>query len=92
MKKVLASLLAAAVLAGAALAMTGCGEMTLRKKYEDYFLVGATMNSGNYLGYEELASEFSSMTCENEMKWNNLQPDEGLFTYALADEMIDFGV
>ena len=35
MKKVLASLLAAAVLAGAALAMTGCGEMTLRKKYED---------------------------------------------------------
>lgn len=92
MKKVLASLLAAAVLAGAALAMTGCGEMTLRKKYEDYFLVGATMNSGNYLGYEELASEFSSMTCENEMKWNNLQPDEGLFTYALADEMIDFAV
>ena len=91
MKKVLAASLAATMLAATALGVSGCGkEETLRSKYEDYFTVGATFNYGNYEIYEDVAGEFSSMTCENEMKWNNTEPSEGEFDYTMADNMIEF--
>ena len=69
MKRALAAGLAATMLAASALVVTGCSNNdTLRKKYEDYFLIGATMNYGNYVLYDDIVNEFSSMTCENEMK------------------------
>ena len=91
MKKVIAAGLAASMLAVTAVGFAGCNnDETLRSKYEDYFPVGATMSYGNFEMYEDLAKEFSSMTCENEMKWNSLQPEEGEFDYSLADPMIEF--
>lgn len=91
MKKVIAAGLAASMLAVTAVGFAGCNnDETLRSKYEDYFPVGATMSYGNFEMYEDLAKEFSSMTCENEMKWDSLQPEEGEFDYSLADPMIEF--
>lgn len=91
MKKVLAAGLAATMLASATLGLAGCNNNdTLRKKYEDYFLIGATMSYGNYESYEDLAGEFSSMTCENEMKWNSTEPKEGEFDYTMGDAMVEF--
>lgn len=91
MKRALAAGLAATMLAVSALVVTGCSNNdTLRKKYEDYFLIGATMNYGNYVLYDDIVNEFSSMTCENEMKWNILQPREGQFDFTLADQMVEY--
>ena len=91
MRKAIAAGLAATMLAASALGFAGCsGEKTLREVYEDYFLVGATMSYGNFESYEDLADEFSSMTCENEMKWNNTEPQEGKFDYTLSDPMVAF--
>ena len=91
MKKIFAAGLAAAMLGATALGFTGCSNsQTLRQKYEDYFLVGATMGYGNIETYADIVDEFSSMTCENEMKWNNTQPEEGVFDYSMADEMVAY--
>ncbi len=89
-KKVLTACAAAVVLASSIFSLTGCGEKKLCKVYEDYFKIGATMNFGNYVLYDDIVGEFNSMTCENEMKWNILQPTEGEFNYSLADQMVEY--
>ena len=91
MKKAIAAGLAATMLAAMSLGFAGCSnEQTLREKYKDYFLIGATMSYGNFETYEDIVDEFSSMTCENEMKWNNTEPKEGEFDYTLSDPMVAF--
>ena len=86
------SLSLAAVLGAGALALAGCdsGEKKLKDYYADYFKVGCTMNYGMQPSYDDIASEFNSMTCENEMKWEALEPEEGEFTFNVADNMVEF--
>ena len=91
MKKAIAAGLAATMLAATSLGFAGCSnEQTLREKYKDYFLIGATMSYGNFETYEDIVDEFSSMTCENEMKWNNTEPKEGEFDFTMSDAMVEF--
>lgn len=45
----------------------------------------------NYAGYrEELAREFSTLTPENAMKWDALEPQRGTFNWTDADAAVDF--
>jgi endo-1,4-beta-xylanase len=37
-----------------------------------------------------IVREFSSVTAENVMKWEALEPQQGVFTYELADQLIAF--
>jgi endo-1,4-beta-xylanase len=37
-----------------------------------------------------LAADFNSLTAENEMKWQALQPSQGQFNFAPADTLVDF--
>ncbi|MGI9577932.1 MAG: endo-1,4-beta-xylanase [Microthrixaceae bacterium] len=39
---------------------------------------------------EVLAREFNSVTAEREMKWNELQPERGVFDFTAADELVAF--
>lgn len=39
---------------------------------------------------ERIASEFSSVTAENVMKWETLEPVRGEFNYGPADQLVDF--
>lgn len=39
-----------------------------------------------------LAAEFSSLTGENQMKWEWLQPEPGEFDFAAADAIVDFAL
>ena len=83
--------LASVILAGAALSFTGCGEdRKLWEYYKDYFKIGCTMNYGTQDIFDDIASEFNSMTCENEMKWDALEPNEGQFNFTSADNMVSF--
>lgn len=90
MKKI-AICLASVLLAGAALSFSGCGEdKKLWQHYKDYFKIGCTMNYGTQDIFDDIAGEFNSMTCENEMKWVALQPNEGQYNYTSADNMVSF--
>ncbi|WP_083607915.1 endo-1,4-beta-xylanase [Teredinibacter haidensis] len=64
---------------------------SLKQKYADHFLVGATADSGSYITHADiLKTHFSSMTTENEIKFELLQNVEGEFTFETADKMVDF--
>jgi endo-1,4-beta-xylanase len=60
--------------------------------YSDYFAFGTAIDAdyGQYSG--TISRHFNSITAENEMKFDALQPSEGNFTFDTADRMIDFAI
>jgi endo-1,4-beta-xylanase len=69
------------------------GATTLKDKYDGYFLFGAAVDSQSYNTYSQiLTTHFSSVTSENDMKWESLEPQEGNFTWDAADRMVDWAV
>lgn len=58
----------------------------------ELFPVGAAIFQGNLTGphAELLAKHFNSITSENDMKWDALQPTEGSFTFSRADAQVAF--
>lgn len=64
----------------------------LKEAYAAHFSFGAAIDA-QYSSYEEtIGRHFNSVTAENEMKFDALQPTEGNFTFAGADQMVDFAV
>lgn len=63
---------------------------SLAQYYADYFAIGAAIDT-QYEEYSETILEhFNSITTENEMKFESLQPSEGNFTFDTADRMVEF--
>ncbi|GFR38732.1 beta-xylanase [Insulibacter thermoxylanivorax] len=63
----------------------------LREVFKNHFLIGAAVNPITLKREEELIKfHFNSLTAENEMKFERLQPEEGKFTFQHADELMDF--
>ncbi|MBN2535038.1 MAG: endo-1,4-beta-xylanase [Spirochaetales bacterium] len=62
------------------------------QKYSGYFLVGAAVDTNSYRDAHAglLQKHFNSIVCENEMKWDALEPSEGNFNYSTADAMVNF--
>lgn len=58
--------------------------------YAGQFAIGAAIDAqyNNYSGL--LTKHFNSVTAENEMKFDSLEPTENNFTYGTADQMVDF--
>ena len=70
-------------------------EPTLREVYEKDFLVGVALNmwvvNGRNAPAAELAGkQFSSVTAENDMKWQMIQPEPGRFRFDAADAYVKF--
>jgi endo-1,4-beta-xylanase len=67
-------------------------ETSLYKKYQNYFPIGAAIDSSSYRDAHAsiLKEHFNSVVCENEMKWTALQASEGNFNYSQADQMVQF--
>lgn len=65
----------------------------LRDVYESYFMMGAAVTprllreQGNFI-----RTHFVSITAENEMKFEALQPSRGKYNFKIADEMVDFAM
>ncbi|HTX06219.1 MAG TPA: endo-1,4-beta-xylanase [Steroidobacteraceae bacterium] len=55
-----------------------------------YFPVGAEIDSSDLLGPHEqlLVKHFDSIVSGNDMKWQQTEPEEGQFSYTLADEEV----
>lgn len=65
---------------------------SLRDYYSDHFAIGAAIDT-EYDAYAGLLTKhFNSVTAEDQMKFDALQPSENNFTYGTADQMVDFAV
>ena len=68
---------------------------TLREAFADDFLVGVALNSSQVGGRNKQAGEiaarqFSSITAENDMKWQSLHPQPGRYRFDAADVYFEF--
>ena len=62
---------------------------SLSAKYAPLFPIGAAVDSGSIHTLEALlVRHFNSITTENEMKFESLEPTEGVFDYSTADPMV----
>lgn len=72
-------------------------DVTLKSAMEGKFFIGTAMNT-NQASEQDLQSaavvkkHFSSIVAENCMKSENIQPQEGVFTFDDADSFVEFGV
>ncbi|NLM96498.1 MAG: endo-1,4-beta-xylanase [Halanaerobiaceae bacterium] len=63
---------------------------SLAEVYADYFPIGTAVNSSTIKSHQELIEyHFNSLTAENEMKFDHLQPHKGNFTFGRADEIVE---
>ncbi len=64
---------------------------SLQKIYENDFDIGAAVNLRTIETQKSLLAEhFNSITAENDMKFESLQPEEGHFTFEKADQLAAF--
>ncbi|MEH6992152.1 endo-1,4-beta-xylanase [Neobacillus drentensis] len=64
---------------------------SLQKVYEIFFNIGAAVNLRTIESQQDLlATHFNSITAENDMKFEHLQPEEGQFTFERADKLAAF--
>lgn len=64
---------------------------TLKEAYSRYFRIGAAVNPRSLERFGDLVgSQFSSLTCENEMKFASIEPKPGEYTFGGADIVYDF--
>ena len=84
--------------AACALAAAGAadGDKSLKDAFKGRFFVGAAVNPRVYRGASSpvaclVAREFNTITAENDMKPQSLQPFEGRFRWDAADRFVAFG-
>ena len=70
-------------------------ETSLRETFTDDFLVGAAINRNQIMGGDPAAmrlaqKHFNTLTPENVMKWEKIEPLEGQFDWEAADALVDF--
>ena len=92
MKKMLIPAVAAAFIM---LSSCGSDDTTLSKAYEDHFLIGTAINGMQISGADPqvlpfVASQFNSVTAENEMKWERIHPEPGVYNFGVADSIVAF--
>ena len=71
-------------------------EPSLGELYADNFYIGAAINMPQIMGRDTAAlrlleREFTSITPENVMKWENIQPGVDSFNWVAADAYVDLG-
>jgi endo-1,4-beta-xylanase len=94
----LALTIVVAVVAGLMAALTGTAAAgsTLgtaaaeRGRYFGTAVAGSKLGDGTYTGI--LNREFSSVTAENEMKWDATEPSQGNFTFTNGDRILNHAV
>lgn len=84
----------AAIMAAAfSLASPAQAQSTLRQAAADDFLIGVAVSNSwlNNSTFANLAAtHFSSVTAENEMKWETTEPSENNFNFGPGDQIVNF--
>lgn len=64
---------------------------SLSQSYSEYFTVGAAIDHRSYQTHKNvLLHHFNAVVAENELKFESLQPEPGVFTFSTADKMLSF--
>jgi len=65
---------------------------SVAEAHSSYFLFGAAVWAGDLSGVhaELLTKHHNSVTAENDMKWDALEPSEGVFTFTAGDNIVNF--
>ncbi|WP_111977868.1 endo-1,4-beta-xylanase [Algibacillus agarilyticus] len=68
---------------------------SLKDAFKNNFHIGAALSKTQILDQEPgtldlVAKQFNSLTAENEMKWELMQPIEGQYHYAVSDKLVEF--
>lgn len=71
------------------------GSPTFRDEFSGRFLIGAALSENRIMGREIgmldfIASQFSALTAENEMKWERIHPGDGDYQWASSDALVAF--
>ena len=68
-------------------------KLSLAAAYKHYFDIGVAVNPRTLeSGGELIKAEFSSVTCENEMKPVSIQPNPGEYNFERADKVLNFAL
>ena len=86
---------AVALLCLAPLCQAGEHAGSLKNAFGNDFLVGAAVNREQIMGrdpraMELVARQFNTLTAENVMKWEKIEPSEGRFDWEAADALVEF--
>lgn len=76
-------------------AWAGNDEASLSEVFADDFLVGAALSrkhvtGGDPQGLQLVQQQFNTVTAENDMKWEVIEPLEGQFDWTGADALVEF--
>lgn len=78
------------------LVATAKAPTTLKDAYNRDFLVGAAMNAAQITGADTrgdaiIEAQFNSISPENALKWESVNPEPGIYDFRLADDYVEFG-
>lgn len=65
----------------------------LKDVYKDYFYIGAAISPAALASApdrELIAQQFNSLTAENALKFQSVHPQEGVYTFEQADQIVEF--
>lgn len=73
-----------------------CLAQTLKDAYKDAFKMGVAVNEGIVSGRDKVlqdivVKQFNTITIENSMKAERINPKPGVFNYEAADAFVEFG-
>jgi endo-1,4-beta-xylanase len=68
------------------------GSPSLKDSFKQYFSIGVAVGPKNLIGAEAelIKKQFNSITAENAMKMESIQPMEGVFNWKIADSIVNF--
>lgn len=65
--------------------------MSLCEAYQKYFYIGAAISPPSITRHADLLKKhFNSLTCENQMKYEPMHPEEGKWVFEPADQIVNF--
>jgi endo-1,4-beta-xylanase len=90
------SLIAVAAIALASLGAAAQAPTSLKDAYKNDFVVGAAINTAQITGQDSLGdaiieSQFSTISPENALKWENVHPQPGVYAFEIPDKYVAFG-
>lgn len=66
-------------------------QKSLKQAYDSYFPIGAAVHTGSIVSHSNLLKEhFSSLTAENEMKFQLIHPEKDRYNFSMGDAMVDY--